>query len=46
MFLMASSEVVLAGAVPLVMLSGAAEFLGSPVGKGTGRLEARGQGMA
>lgn len=41
---MASSEVVLAGAVPLVMLSGAAEFLGSPVGKGTGRLEARGQG--
>ena len=46
MFLMASSEVVLAGAVPLVMLSGAAEFLGSPVEKGTGRLEARGQGMA
>ena len=43
---MASSEVVLAGAVPLVMLNGAAEFLGSPVGKGTGRLEACGQGMA
>ena len=42
---MASSEV-LAGVVPLVMLRGAVEFLGSPVGKTTGWLEAHGQGVA